>query len=91
MTTDAPSTRLDDGLTIGCGTLLGMLVMAPLLWLVAAHFAQPAPAVDGRAVYEQGALAMCRTIAAQAQIPASEAAPMCESMSADVAGSYAAP
>ena len=88
MTNAAPSTRLDDSLTIGCGTLLMTALLCPLLWLVASHFAQP---VDGRAVYEQGALAMCRTIAAQAQIPAAEAAPMCAALSADVAGSYAAP
>lgn len=68
-----------DGVFIGLGTMLLMVLIAPLMWLAAVRFV-PQDARQLDAAYHDGALAMCRHFADEAGVPWAQAEAVCEEL-----------
>jgi hypothetical protein len=78
---DTRPTNPLDGPFIGCGTLMLTGLLLPCLWWVAVRLANP---VDARAVYVQGAVDMCLSLADSANAPRAQSEPACASFAAEL-------
>lgn len=72
-----------DGVFIGLGTMLLMVLIAPLMWLAAVRFV-PQDTRGLAAAYQSGALAMCRHFADEAGVPWAQAESICEELATEL-------